>query len=507
MKPSRSLVLVTVDCLRADHVGFLGYGRPTTPFLDSLAKESFVLPTALVAGTPTYYSFPAILASRYPLAFGRDIVGLAPGEPTLATTLQQAGYTTGAFVAGNPYLSQCFGYNSGFHTFRDFLDSGTAVSHQERDAETSLRTRLNRGLTEVCHKLGPAGPIYDELYFQYCQHLASRPPDSPAAVQRYPTADVVIDHVQDWLASASEPFFLWVHLMDPHSPYCPPPEALESMGEGRWPLSSVRYLNSYWNRQDLSKRRLTHHREEILALYDAGIRWVDGQLARLVEVLHRFGIWQQCIFALTADHGEEFLEHGGRYHSPSKLAEELIRVPLLIRVPEVSNKPLSAEPFSLLHLAPTLLDAAGVSPAQQFQGRSHWPQIRESLSWDGPAIVECVGNCTNPFHGEDRVGPRILGAREVRYKLVMDFAAGREQLFDLEADPAELHPLPEHAEKSARRRLLEQVREHIATSWQDSRLLLGARLQNIRQAWAGSRMASHTATAPCNAQPVSVMNS
>src|SRR5437879_3678692 len=118
----KSLILVTVDCLRADHVGFMGYERPTTPFLDTLAAESFVFPAAIVAGAPTYYSFPAILASRYPLALGRDVIGLAPREPTLATELKQAGYATGAFLAANPYISSRFGYHNGFDVFRDFLN-------------------------------------------------------------------------------------------------------------------------------------------------------------------------------------------------------------------------------------------------------------------------------------------------------------------------------------------------------------------------------------------------
>src|ERR1700704_180642 len=68
----KSLVLITVDCLRADHTGFMGYARPTTPFLDSLAAESMVFPNAIVAGAPTYYSFPGLMASRFPLALGRE---------------------------------------------------------------------------------------------------------------------------------------------------------------------------------------------------------------------------------------------------------------------------------------------------------------------------------------------------------------------------------------------------------------------------------------------------
>src|ERR1700736_415807 len=105
MSAQKSLALVTVDCLRADHTGFTGYGRPTTPFLDSLAGESFVFPAAIVAGAPTYYSFPAILASRYPLALGRDLLGLAPGESNLASVFKRAGYATASFGAANPYIS------------------------------------------------------------------------------------------------------------------------------------------------------------------------------------------------------------------------------------------------------------------------------------------------------------------------------------------------------------------------------------------------------------------
>ncbi|MGA6979938.1 MAG: sulfatase-like hydrolase/transferase, partial [Candidatus Sulfotelmatobacter sp.] len=94
MPDQKSLILVTVDCLRADHCGFMGYPVPTTPFLDRLAAQSFVFPNALVAGVPTYYSFPAILASRYPLALGREMLGLAPRETNLASVLKNAGYQT-----------------------------------------------------------------------------------------------------------------------------------------------------------------------------------------------------------------------------------------------------------------------------------------------------------------------------------------------------------------------------------------------------------------------------
>jgi len=102
MQSPRSLLLITVDCFRADHGGFLGYRRSTTPFLDSLAKESLVFSNAIVAGAPTYFSFPAVMASRHPLSLGRG--GLAPGEPTITSALNETGYATAAFLAASPYF-------------------------------------------------------------------------------------------------------------------------------------------------------------------------------------------------------------------------------------------------------------------------------------------------------------------------------------------------------------------------------------------------------------------
>src|SRR5579859_512289 len=132
MRSQKSIILVTVDCLRSDHVGFLGYQRPSTPFLDTLAAESLVIPAAIVAGAPTYYSFPAILASRYPLALGRDVLGLGPAEPTIASVAQEAGYATASWGAANPYVSARFGYEKGFDTFHDCLESGPAPLSNEQ---------------------------------------------------------------------------------------------------------------------------------------------------------------------------------------------------------------------------------------------------------------------------------------------------------------------------------------------------------------------------------------
>jgi arylsulfatase A-like enzyme len=487
MEP-QSVVLITVDCLRADHVGFLGYDRPTTPFLDSLAAESIVVPNAIVAGAPTYYSFPALMASRHPLALGRDVVGLAPGEQTLASVLNESGYATGAFLAGNPYLSRRFGYDAGFEVFRDFFDAGNDSSLHKPQTSNPLG-RLNRMLAAASHKFGPLGSLYDEIYFQYCQRLANAPAESFETLRSFPSADVLVKEAAAWLAQNSgRPFFLWLHFMDPHSPYHPKPEALNWMGDAALTPSRARFLNSYWNRGDLTLRRLKRHREKIIALYDAGVRWVDAQIASLVETLRKSGSWANCALVVTADHGEEFLDHGGRYHPPSKLNEELIRVPLLLWVPGVAKIVQSENPFSLIHLAPTLLDAVNISVPGSFQGRSHWKKLQNAQSWDDPAIVECVHDCTNPFRAGDRLGARVLAIREARYKLVMNFQSSTESMFDLESDRAELHPLAPNELKPVRKRLLERARQHLVESVQsrDAGCRLDARLRDLQLEWAHS---------------------
>lgn len=491
----KSLVLVTVDCWRADHAGFMGYPAPTTPFLDRLAAESLVFPKAIVTGAPTYYSFPGLLASRFPLSLGREVVGLAPGELALAAVFEKAGYETAAYVAANPYLSARFGYQQGFGVFRDFFVEESARSGDRRHTaqRPRARTRFNQRLAKLAHGLGPVGAWYDELYFQYCQRIAPKH-QSWDSLRRFPAADVLVNEACTWLASLGpRPFFLWLHLMDPHAPYYPPPQAIEAMGTGRVRPARGRYLNESWNRGDLGPSRLRKYRDEIVRLHDAGIRWVDMQLARLVEALRASSRWDSCVFALTADHGEEFLDHGGRFHLPSRAYQEILHVPLLLRVPGVGTKLLSDAPFSHLHLAPTILDAIGIEPPPEFEGRSYWPQVQAGTGWE-LAVSESVGRCTNPMEPEKRLGGRVLAVQDRRHKLVLDFERHTEELFDLDADPGEQRVLAADAEKPIRARLLRIALQHLELRDREPKaaLALAARVRQIGLEWSHSEMPSET---------------
>jgi arylsulfatase A-like enzyme len=485
-----SLVLVTVDCLRADHTGFLGYSRPVTPNLDFLAENSVVFTNAIVAGAPTYFSFPAILASRYPLSLGRDILGIAPNESTITTVLQKAGYRTAAFLAGNPYLSQRFGYHVGFDTFHDFL--GSVPSEEPAlplSAEKKCPSDFNRFVQAASRRTRLTAGIYDELYFWYCQWRSARENLSMAALRRYPAADVIVDRACSWLSGlGDQPFFLWIHMMDPHYPHYPPPEALSGLGVSNITARRARFLNSVWSGGDTQLRRLQWYRKDILSLYDAGVYWVDKQVSRLVSSLRESRRWDETVFVLTADHGEEFLDHGGRYHSPLNLSEELIHVPLMVRAPQLSNMRKVQRPFSLIDLAPTLLEGVEAEVPRSFQGRSYWGQMANGADWQGgPSIAESVGTGRNPLRVEERMRPGQMTVRDEIYKLVIHFGEKVDRMYDLRNDPGEQSPMPAGASTSERALLLRVAHTHLQRTRhnRDADLVLRARLRELGQSVNG----------------------
>lgn len=478
-----NLVLVTIDCLRADHVGHLGYERPTTPFLDCLAQESLVFRNAIAAGSPTYYSLPAMLASRHPLALGRDLIGFAPEESTIASVLQESGFATAAFSAGNPYICPQFGYDRGFDVFCDFNSASFAPEPDAARRELGFRSRTNQLVSRFCHSLPGLGTAYDELYFEYCQRRSAGR-ESIDSLRRFPSADVIVEHALAWLKENSKrPFFLWLHFMDPHAPYFPTVAAMELMEEEPITAAKARYLNSYWARGDVGHERLAKKKPGVVKLYDAGIRWADEQIRRLTENLVELNLWDKCALAVTADHGEEFLDHGGRFHAPEKLTEELIHVPLLLRVPGVAPAQV-AKPTTLIDLAPTLLDVLGLPSPADFRGRS-WGMAIEKSDHERVIITEAVCGCSNPFHAQKRVAPRIMSVRKGNHKLSIDFARRTEMLFDLQSDPHEQMPIA-LTSATRHRELLEVARKHLAESHKsrDFDRRNAAILRELRIEWA-----------------------
>lgn len=479
----RSLVLITVDCLRADHLGFNGYSRPVSPFLDSLAQRSVVIPEAIVAGVPTYFSFPAIMASRYPLGLGRHVLGIAPKENTIATCLRDAGYRTAGLVAGNPYLGARYGYSHGFQSFDDYLCVERPGKIGAVYPRNGAVTALNRHLQTLTAMNTSAEAAYNELYFWYCQWKASRERRSVEDLRPYPSAETMVNRACSWLrGNSGDDFFLWLHLMDAHHPHYPPPHTLAAVGMPVTTVVRQRFLNSFWNRRDIRLSRLRRYVPEMIGLYDASIRWVDEQLARMAQVLRELDRWNDTIFVVTADHGEEFLEHGDRYHSPMSPIEQLIRVPLLMHFGDVQPLRAQQRPFSLIHLAPTLLDAMGVGIPPTFTGHSYWDQIATGILEGETAILETVGTGNDPCSREEQTRMRVLSVRDRDYKLVLRFGENRCELYDLKNDPGERAPLPNSAHRRERIRLLKVAQQHLKQSRlrKDHYLALSARIRDIR---------------------------
>jgi arylsulfatase A-like enzyme len=141
-------------------------------------------------------------------------------------------------------------------------------------------------------------------------------------------------------------------------------------------------------------------------------------------------------------------------------------------------------PFGLIDLSPTLLDVLKIPAPASFGGHSCWQKLTTGEAWNRPVFTECAGGCSNPFRAEKRLAPRLLAVRKGDYKLVIDFAAGTDELFELSSDPGEAHPL--RSASDARKHLMECAKKHI-TEAQDTRnldLRLAAQVRELRAEWA-----------------------
>jgi arylsulfatase A-like enzyme len=308
-----SIVLVTVDTLRADALGAYGARPSRTPRLDRLAAESTLFERATAPMPLTRPSHFSILTSRYPREHGvlNNRIALPESERTLAEILAEHGYRTAAFVAVS-LLARGSGFEQGFETVE-----------------------------------GPAG--------------------------RQRAGGPVVEQALAWVDSLgpAERFLLWVHLFDPHEPYAPPPEhRLEVDRELGQRLPSVGWQEIYEtareNDGDVPRAVLEHAK----ALYRGEVSATDTWIGALLDGLAARGRGlEETIVVVTADHGECF-EDGVYFEHAHCLRDPAIRVPLLVRYPP--GFPPGARVSSVvstLDIAPTLLAAVGIEPPADWSGR------------------------------------------------------------------------------------------------------------------------------------------
>jgi arylsulfatase A-like enzyme len=381
------VVLVSIDTLRADHLGVYGYRRPTSPTLDRLAAESLVFARAFATAPWTLPSHASLLTGLYPEEHGagrsESTDPLPAGVPTLAEILRGAGYRTLAFTAGG-VMSRRSGLDRGFEVWREHT-----------------RANLRSVLPGVFDELGT--------------------------------------HVE-------RPFFLFLHTYDVHGPYEQPPDARTFRADGGDP----RVTPAEWERIV----RMGHHRyqrferfrglEDVVAAYDSGIRFVDTALAGLFERLREVGAWEGALVVVTSDHGESLYDRALYVSHTYTLHDEVIRIPLLVRLPEARRVGRREELVDLVDLVPLVLEELGLAPPARISGSN--PLSRAEGSAPPKTLVRGEASHT---------GQRYV--RSTRWKLVSGTGArpattgipaslrdrfeGGEEWFDLQSDPGERRSL------------------------------------------------------------------
>ncbi|MDY6965093.1 MAG: sulfatase [Halobacteriota archaeon] len=321
----RNIVLITFDSLRADHCGFMGYRRETTPTIDKMAKSGLNFKNAIVSGVPTPvsmvgtftgdYSYidPSSLESKH---WRREIAA----RKTLPQVLGKKGYSTGA-IHENERASSYFGFDKGFEYYNDFHYEG---------ARAMVHDRL-------------LIPLFKRFGFSQMM------PDMIVGMGTSIRWENLYDFIIDWVKRAKEPFFLWVLLLDTHIPYVPPMKFRRHSN-----FFKIYYYNWKIGQSIRTKAKADERWRKIIDPYDDAIRYADDFVDRLWEDIKG----SDPLFILHADHGDGFFEHGSYFHDiPFSLYEELIHVPLVIYNGDLKGK--IEEPVSLLGLSPTILDLIG----------------------------------------------------------------------------------------------------------------------------------------------------
>jgi arylsulfatase len=382
-----NVVLLLVDTLRADHLGAYGYARDTSPNFDALAGESVLFEEAVAQAGCTFPSVNSLLTSRYPALFitaEERYFGIPEEVPSLPKILQAHGYTTAA-VSASPIV---------------------ANNPTEYNAD------------------GGFGGGFD-IFYEGCQ---------------WAPADCLHRRTAKLLERLEEPFFLYLHYMEPHGPYNPPPghprtfvrpyEGQDFIARGN-PNPIAKMIYSEGPKVGVSDRDLEH----LVDLYDEEIRYFDSQLTHLLDQLRANGQLERTVLVLVSDHGEEFLEHGHIKHCRS-VYQSLVHTPLLIRLPQgrVEDAPRGQRipgPVSNLDVVPTLLDYLGIDAAPHGLEGESLRGLLEDGSGREPARAFTA----------QRYSRALL---EGGYKIIMDFEDPddrRQALYHLTDDPGETRPV------------------------------------------------------------------
>ncbi len=394
-----SVFVIVIDSVRADRTSLGGRSDGPMPAFEKLAAGGWSFSRAWAQSSWTKPSVGSIFTSLYPTSHGATLrTGrLAAGPATLPEQFARAGYATAVF-SSNPWVAPAFGFDRGVGSF------------VETERESFLRLSILRRVLRLADGLLPGAPVASVLGRLERALGASEPHRSNCE------RDVVLaEDFERWLGAAGAgPVFAYVHLMSPHLPYDPPGLAHED-------FSDAEQVELQRKSDALEPARLAR----LVSLYDASVAHGDSMLARMVAAIDASPLGQGAIVVATADHGEEFHEHGSWGHG-NNLFEETIHVPLAIRAPGLAPRRIDT-PVMLVDLLPTLAALAGAGAAT---GAQHGGDLRTTPA-DRAAYSEL------DREGGYEADALVRGSTKYLESKAGLGASQEKQLFDLHDDPKE----------------------------------------------------------------------
>ncbi|MEM9290847.1 MAG: sulfatase [Acidobacteriota bacterium] len=423
------ILVILVDTLRASHLGLYGYPRETDPNLQRFASQATVFDHAWASAGCTFPSVNSLLTSRTPnlfLAQPEGKLGLLESTPSFVRYLRDdAGYRTLA-ISGSPIVrarptrfNPAGGFEDGFETFDEWC-------------------------------LWKPAECLNQRFFERLDPLLSSAPGQSAGSPN--EADEGAESSDD-----RAPFFAYLHYMDPHGPYDPPdhhPQSFTRPYQGKAFIvegKPHRIAEMIYDQGGLSPQITERDIEHLRDLYDEEIAYFDSQLPALWAGLEKRGLMDDLLIIFASDHGELFLENGHFKHCRSTY-EGLVHVPLLLRLPSgtVGEGPRRIPgPASNIHLAPTMMDYAGLDLADypELEGQTLRP------------LLEGQAEASLPSHSFTLQGT-YRSVFDGRYKLLIDRKSERLELYDLSVDPRESQNLAQ-IQPEIFRRLRRALHEHM----------------------------------------------
>lgn len=401
-----NLVILTIDTLRADHIGCYGYHRDTSPNIDRLASEGIRFDQVYAQRGLTWPSLTSIMTALYPKTHGirANQLPLNPEVITLAEILKNEGYKTGAFLANYFFAS-----NRGFD--------------------------IKKG--------GEIGDLDKQVTRHALDWLSGINPEN-------------------------DRFFLWLHQKNPHMPHEPPEpftNMFDSTYTGTIDGSWIKVDSLYLNQMDLSERDFEH----LVALYDAEIRSSDAYLQKILNKLRKMGVEDNTLVVFASDHGEELYEHNKYFYHSCSIYDSVLRIPLVFKFPGVlpENKVVESQVESI-DIIPTVLDLMKMPLRDDFEGRSLMPYLfgngvdesRQVFAERTASILATRTPQWKYIYNPDEYHPDCVSRR---YSNGFPYYIGAEELYDIQNDPGETSNLAEQFPEIARD-LRAQILQWVSTN-------------------------------------------